>query len=102
MAMSFFFNVKGDPANWNPGTMFFYNGSINEVQGVHNPEELKYVELVYGECTGRGLKTYWWTNMAPVYVRLFGTLCPTSHDEKLQKILDEIQKIEKELLEAVD
>ena len=42
MTMDFFFNIKNDPA-WNPGTVFFYNGAINKVQGVHNPDELKYM-----------------------------------------------------------
>lgn len=43
MGMSFCFNIKGDP-NWNPGTMFFYNGDINEIQGIHNTEEYKYIQ----------------------------------------------------------
>ena len=90
MGMSFLFNIKGDP-NWNPGTMFFYNGDINEIQGVHNPEELKYVQSCWKECTGRDLKSYGWTNQAPVYVRVFGTLCPTSKDEQ---VLNELKKLE--------
>ena len=80
MGINFFFNVKGDPANWNPGTMFFYNGDVNEIQGVHNPEELKYIEATYADCNDKGLKTYWWTNIAPVYVRIFGVLQPGSTD----------------------
>ena len=90
MAMSFIFNIKGDP-NWNPGTMFFYNGDINEIQGIHNPEELKYIQSCWKECTGRNLKSYGWTNMAPVYVRVFGTLQPSS---KSQEVLDELKKLE--------
>ena len=99
MAMNFFFNVKGDPANWNPGTIFFYNGSINEIQGVHNTEELKYVGEVYRETTGLELKMYWWTNMAPVYVRVFGTLQPTSRTEQIKNALDRIYD---QLSKAVD
>ena len=90
MGMSFLFNIKGDP-NWNAGTMFFYNGDINEIQGVHNTEELKYVQSCWKECTGRDLKVYGWNNMAPVYVRVFGTLCPTSKDEQ---VLNELKKLE--------
>ena len=43
------------------------------------------------ECTGRDLKVYGWNNMAPVYVRVFGTLQPSS---KSQEVLDEIKKLE--------
>ena len=90
MGMSFCFNITGDP-NWNAGTMFFYNGDINEVQPVHNTEELKYIRSCWKECTGRDLKSYGWNNMAPVYVRVFGTLCPTSKDEQ---VLNELKKLE--------
>ena len=88
--MSFMFNIKGDP-NWNEGTIFFYNGDINEIQGVHNPEEFNYMQSCWKECTGRDLKTYGWNNTAPVYVRVFGTLQPSS---KSQEVLDEIKKLE--------
>ena len=90
MSMSFMFNIKGDP-NWNEGTIFFYNGDINEIQGVHNPEEFNYMQSCWKECTGRDLKTYGWNNTAPVYVRVFGTLQPSS---KSQAVLDEIKKLE--------
>ena len=69
------FNIKGDPS-WNEGTMFFYNGAINKVQPVHNMEELNYMNAIWKECTGRDLKAYGWSNEAPVYVRVFGTLQP--------------------------
>lgn len=91
MSMSFIFNIKNDEANWNPGTMFFYNGDINEIQGIHNPEELKYIQSCWKETTGRDLKSYGWTAQAPVYVRLFGTLQPSS---KSQEVLDELKKLE--------
>ena len=90
MTMDFFFNIKNDPS-WNPGTMFFYNGDINEIQGIHNEEELKYIQSCWKECTGRDLKAYGWTAQAPVYVRLFGTLQPSS---KSQAVLDELKKLE--------
>ena len=89
--MSFIFNIKNDESNWNPGTMFFYNGDINEIQGIHNEEELKYIQSCWKECTGRDLKAYVWTSQAPVYVRLFGTLQPSS---KSQAVLDELKKLE--------
>ena len=94
MSMSFIFNIKNDESNWNPGTMFFYNGDINEIQGIHNEEELKYIQSCWKECTGRDLKAYGWSSAAPVYVRLFGTLLPGS---STQSVLDEIKKLEEEI-----
>ena len=91
MAMSFAFNIVNDELNWNPGTMFFYNGDINEIQGIHNQEEMKYLQSCWKETTGRDLKLYGWSAQAPVYVRLFGTLQPSS---KSQEVLDEIKKLE--------
>ena len=73
--MSFSFHIDGDPG-WDPGTIYFYNAFTNEIQGFHNPEELKYVREVYRDINGRDLKHYDWNNMVPVYVRVFGTLCP--------------------------
>lgn len=91
MAMSFAFNIKDDVQNWNPGTMFFYNGDINEIQGIHNMEEMKYLQSCWKECTGRDLKIYGWSAQAPVYVRIFGTLQPSS---KTEEVLEEIKKLE--------
>lgn len=100
MAMSFRFNIKNDPGNWNPGTVYFYNGSINEVQGIHNGEEHKYIQDVYKECTGLELKGYIWdAKVAPVYVRLFGTLQPGSQTGEIKRALD---KIYEQLEKAVD
>ena len=91
MTMDFFFNIKNDPA-WNPGTIFFYNGAINKVQGVHNTEELKYLEICYNETHRRAIRSYVWdAKVAPVYVRVFGTLQPSS---KSQEVLDELKKLE--------
>ena len=91
MAMSFMFHITGDPGHWEPNTMYFYNGDINEIQPVHNMEELKYMRSCCKETTGRDLKTYDWNNMAPVYVRVFGTLQPSS---KSQEVLDELKRLE--------
>lgn len=76
MGINFFFNVKGDPKNFEPGTLFFYNGNDNVVQPVHNLEELKWLQGIYEDCNGKGLKTYWWTSNAPVHIRIFGVLQP--------------------------
>ena len=96
--MSFIFNIKGDP-NWNEGTMFFYNGAINRIQGIHNPEELKYLQIIWKECTGRDLKPYGWTNKAPVYVRVFGTLQPGN--DKESQIMKQLERLKKLLEEAL-
>lgn len=96
--MSFMFNIKGDPS-WNEGTMFFYNGAINRIQGVHNMEELKYMNSTWKECTGRDLKAYGWTNRAPVYVRVFGTLQPDN--DKESQIMKQLERLKKLLEEAV-
>lgn len=89
--MDFIFNIKGDPG-WNPGTLFYYNGAINEIQGIHNPEELKYLQSIYQETHNRPLKSYGWTNQAPVYVRIFGVLRPTTSDNNVKATLDKIIK----------
>lgn len=99
MAISFLFNIKNDPG-WNPGTVFFYNGAINEIQGVHNTEEHKYMDIIYAETHGgRRLKTYSWDGaVAPVYVRIFGVLRPGS---QIQAIKDELTKIYNEIDNAI-
>ena len=94
MTMDFLFNIKNDESNWNPGTMFFYNGAINKIQGVHNTEELKYITAVYNETHSRALRSYVWdANVAPVYIRLFGTLQPEADDDALSKALFQLQKL---------
>ena len=73
--MYFSFNIKGDPA-WNPGTIYLYNGAVNEIQGFHNSEEFKWFRAVYKDEYGKDLKHYDWANNVPVYVRVFGVLRP--------------------------
>lgn len=93
--MDFGFNIINDEPQWNPGTIYFYNGAINAIQGFHNSEEFKYIQEVYKETTGRTLKVYQWdAKHAPVYVRLFGTLQPSSSNAeisaKIQKLIDQL------------
>lgn len=93
-SMDFKFNIK-DPslyATYNPGTLYFYNGNINEVQGIHNQEEEKYLNNIYKDTTGATLKSYAWTNKAPVYHRIFGVLRPGSQNQEIKDILDKIFK----------
>lgn len=98
MAMSFVFNIKGEPDKWHPDAMYFYNGSINEVQGIHNSEEMKYLAAIYKETTGRDLKIYGWSKEAPVYNRIFGVLKPGSQNAA---ILEALKKIQAEIDRAV-
>ena len=79
--------------------MFFYNGAINKVQPVHNMEELNYMNAIWKECTGRDLKAYGWSNEAPVYVRVFGTLQPGN--DKESQIMKQLERLKKLLEEAI-
>lgn len=99
MAISFLFNIKNDPG-WNPDTVFFYNGAINEIQGVHNTEEYKYIDMIYKETHGgRTLKSYVWdAKTEPAYIRIFGVLRPGS---QIQAIKDELNKIYNEIDNAI-
>ena len=97
MAISFLFNIKND-TGWDPNTVFFYNGAINEIQGVHNTEEHKYINMIYKETHGgRALKSYVWdAEKEPAYIRIFGVLQPGSQvkaiKDALTKIYNEIDK----------
>lgn len=73
--MSFTFQIKGDKG-WNAGTIYYYNAYTNEIRGFHNPEELKWTQIVFKETTGRELKHYVWSTSAPVYTRVFSALQP--------------------------
>ena len=93
MAIHFRFNIKNDP-NWNPDTIFYYNGAINEIQGVHNTEEDKYLQSIYKETTGRDMKGYTWdSSSAPVQIRIFGVLNPGSQIAGMNAKLDEIRNL---------
>lgn len=74
----FSFNIKNDKA-WHPGTIYFYNGNINQINGFHNAEEFKWVKNIYKETTGKDLKHYDWDGKAPVYARIFGTWRPSTN-----------------------
>ena len=72
--------------------MYYYNGAVNEIQPVHNTEELKYLRSIYKDTTGRDLKDYQWNNAVPVYIRIFGALRPTTSDNNIKATLDKIIK----------
>lgn len=90
--IAFRFNIKDDPENWNPGGMYLYNGAINEVQGIHNTEEDKYIQEIFKDVAGRNLKTYSWDKSKQEYKHVFGTLRPGSQTKEVKDVLDKIQK----------
>ena len=93
MGIHFRFNIKNDPS-WNPDTIFYYNGSINEIQGIHNTEEDKYLMSIFKETTGRELQGYTWdSSSAPVQIRIFGVLNPGSQIAGMDKKLEEIKRL---------
>lgn len=96
----FMFNAKGYPELYEEGTLFYYNGQINEVQPIHNQEEIKYLNEIYTDATGRKLKDYRWDKGKDDGVKnFFGVVHPGSQVEAIKKKIDEIIA---ELDEAVD
>lgn len=90
--MDFTFMISGD-AGWNAQTIWYYNGAINEIQPLHNLEELKYLRAIYNDTHGgRDLKHYEWNTQAPVYVRIFGALKPSTEDNNIKAALNKIIK----------
>lgn len=86
--MDFTFMIGGDDASgWNAQTIYYYNGAINEVQPIHNLEELKYLRAIYSDTHGFNLKHYEWNQTAPVYHRIFGVVRPTSADPNTKRAL---------------
>lgn len=100
MAISFCFNIKND-GGWNPGTIFYYNGEINEIQGLHSIDEYNYIRQTHKETTGLDLVTYYWdANIAPVYVRLFNTLKPGSQNQQMKDALAALEQLARDYIEA--
>lgn len=100
MAICFCFNIKND-SNWNPGTIFYYNGEINEIQGVHNVDEYNYLRSTHKEVTGLDLITYYWdAKIAPVYVRIFGVLKPGSQGNQMRDALAALDQLARDYIEA--
>lgn len=96
----FMFNAKGYPELYEEGTLFYFNGQINEVQPIHNQEEIKYLNEIYTDSTGRKLKDYRWDKGKDDGVKnFFGVVHPGSQVEAIKKKIDEIIA---ELDEAVD
>lgn len=93
MAMHFSFHIVNDEAQWNPGTVWYYNGDDNTIRGFHNTEELKYIQWAHQDTYGFPLKHYEWdAKVAPVYVRIFGTLEPDPYGKDAATMMKWLEK----------
>ena len=74
MIGSFLFTVKETDHEFIKGAVYLYNAATNTVSGMHNGEELKYVEDWYKKTVGEDIPTETFSHQAPVHRRLFGGL----------------------------
>ena len=74
MIGSFLFTVKETDHEFVKGAVYLYNAATNTVSGMHNSEELKYVQNWYKKMVGEDIPTETFSNQAPVHRRLFGGL----------------------------
>ena len=71
---SFLFTVTEGDGEFGKGTVFMYNTATNAVTGMHNSEELKYVQEAYKKSYGEDMRTETYSTKAPAYRRLFAGL----------------------------
>ncbi len=93
MAMHFLFNIKNDEQGWDPNKTYYYNGDANTIKWVHNSEELGYIKQTFFETTGADINTFNWSNLAPVYVRLFSVLNPYPYGVDEQSLINELKEL---------
>ena len=74
MIGSFLFTMKETDHEFIEGAVYLYNAATNTVSGMHNSEELKYVQNWYKKMVGEDIPTETFSNQAPVHRRLFGGL----------------------------
>jgi hypothetical protein len=74
MIGSFLFTVKETDHEFIKGAVYLYNAATNTVSGMHNSEELKYVQAWYKKTVGEDIPTETFSTQAPVHRRLFGGL----------------------------
>ena len=74
MIGSFLFTVKETDHEFIKGAVYLYNAATNTVSGMHNSEELKYVQDWYKKTVGEDIPTETFSTQAPVHRRLFGGL----------------------------
>ena len=74
MIGSFLFTMKETDHEFIKGAVYLYNAATNTVSGMHNAEELKYVQNWYKKTVGEDIPTETFSTQAPVHRRLFGGL----------------------------
>ena len=74
MIGSFLFTLKETDNEFIQGAVYLYNAATNAVSGMHNSEELKYVQEWYRKTVGEDIPTETFSTQAPVHRRLFGGL----------------------------
>ena len=74
MIGSFLFTMKETDNEFIKGAVYLYNAATNTVSGMHNSEELKYVQDWYKKTVGEDIPTETFSTQAPVHRRLFGGL----------------------------
>ena len=74
MIGSFLFTMKETDHEFIKGAVYLYNAATNTVSGMHNAEELKYVQDWYKKTVGEDIPTETFSTQAPVHRRLFGGL----------------------------
>ena len=74
MIGSFLFTMKETDHEFIKGAVYLYNAATNTVSGMHNSEELKYVQDWYKKTVGEDIPTETFSTQAPVHRRLFGGL----------------------------
>ena len=74
MIGSFLFTMKETDQEFIKGVVYFYNAATNTVSGMHNSEELKYVQDWYKKTVGEDVPTETFSTQAPVHRRIFGGL----------------------------
>ena len=74
MIGSFLFTMKETDNEFIKGAVYLYNAATNTVSGMHNSEELKYVQDWYKKMVGEDIPTETFSTQAPVHRRLFGGL----------------------------
>ena len=95
MIGSFLFTVKETDHEFIKGAVYLYNASTNTVSGMHNSEELKYVQDWYKKTVGEDIPTETFSTQAPVHRRLFGGLQTQTNINAptLTNILDSINAV---------
>ena len=74
MIGSFLFTMKETDHEFIKGAVYLYNAATNTVSGMHNSDELKYVQDWYKKTVGEDIPTETFSTQAPVHRRLFGGL----------------------------